>query len=101
MAIYKIEALWDCVFCNSKAIKGSLRECPNCGNPRGDEVTFYLPQNIAPENAAGNSEAISDKPDWLCAFCGRYSPDREVNCISCGASRADSEKNYIDIHTQE
>ena len=37
-----IEGYWDCKYCDSKGISGSIRECPNCGHPRDDTVKFYL-----------------------------------------------------------
>ncbi|PID82863.1 MAG: hypothetical protein CSB15_01285 [Clostridiales bacterium] len=93
---FKIEALWDCEFCNGKGIKGSMRNCTNCGNARGDEVQFYLPENIGFENAV-DEEKVSKGPDWICEFCGGYSSSDLSACVSCGAPKEKNAKNYFDI----
>ena len=33
---------WDCQYCNSKKIKGTLRECPHCSHPRDSHTKFYM-----------------------------------------------------------
>ncbi len=97
MPRYKIEALWDCSFCQSKGIKGSQRNCPNCGNAKDETVAFYLPTDVDFSKAFEDDGSIGTKADWLCSFCHRYNHDSQSNCISCGASKSDSEKNYMDM----
>ena len=36
-----IEGVWDCVYCGATKIRGGLRECPQCGHPRDENVEFY------------------------------------------------------------
>lgn len=62
---------WDCSYCGTKGIRGSERECPNCGRPRGEDVKFYVddPKDYVPEDEATK---ISKEPDWMCEFCGSY-----------------------------
>lgn len=45
---------WDCSYCGTKGIRGSERECPNCGRPRGEDVKFYVddPKDYVPEDEA-------------------------------------------------
>ena len=39
---YDVMGYWDCPVCQTKKIKGTLRDCPNCGAPRGKDVKFYM-----------------------------------------------------------
>lgn len=53
-----IEGVWDCVYCGAKKVRGGLRECPQCGHPRDENVTFYIdnPKNyIYDEKAAAKA----------------------------------------------
>lgn len=98
MAQYKIEALWDCVYCGSMGIGGSKGSCPNCGNPRGAEVRFYLPNEIGKSGAVDESEhKISEGPDWLCYYCKRYNRSELDKCRHCGAKRTDENPDYFQI----
>ena len=87
---YIVEGYWDCGFCGHKEIKGSKRECPSCGKPRGEDVKFYL-KEFDEEHAI---ESNNNNPDWLCEFCSSYNPDSADKCLSCGA-----EKTTTTYHT--
>ena len=39
---YDVMGYWDCPVCQTKKIKGTVRDCPNCGAPRGKDVRFYM-----------------------------------------------------------
>lgn len=98
MAQYKIEALWDCIYCGSKGIGGSKAACPNCGNPRGEEVRFYLPTDIGVANAVDETKRkVSKGPDWLCEYCQRYNRSEDTACRNCGAERTEENRNYHQI----
>lgn len=102
MVHYKIEALWDCIYCNSKAIGGSLQNCPNCGHTRGKEVKFYLPSDISINNAVDESKhSVSSGPDWLCSYCRAYNKSDITICKNCGASREKSDLNYFQINRKK
>ncbi|MBP5200176.1 MAG: hypothetical protein J6Z82_05960 [Schwartzia sp.] len=88
---YIVEGYWDCAFCHTKGIKGSARECPGCGKPRGKDVEFYL-KEYSEENAI---EDASTEADWLCEFCDSLNPAEAEECLSCGAKR--SETTYKDF----
>lgn len=51
---------WDCDYCDKKAIPGNLWECPGCGNPRGENVRFYLPSDAKPVQ---DETKVSKNPD--------------------------------------
>lgn len=91
---YIVEGYWDCSSCGAKGIRGHLRECPNCGKPRGEDVQFYL-KEFGEKYALDKN--TSDKPDWLCDFCSSYNPDTAKQCLSCGAERESSSKDYSQI----
>ena len=86
---------WDCSYCGTKGIRGSERECPNCGRPRGEDVKFYVddPKDYVPEDEATK---ISKEPDWMCEFCGSYNSAKLTKCVSCGAERGKS-KDYFQV----
>lgn len=96
-----IEGFWDCQYCGTKKIRGGLRECPNCGIPRGEGTQFYMDTSninyVKPEVA----KTISKNPDWLCSFCNSLNNDNETSCSSCGASKSDSEKNYFQMKKED
>ena len=90
-----IEGRWDCSFCGTKGILGRHRECPNCGQPRGEDVKFYISdeKDYVSEKEAEN---ISREPDWLCRYCGSYNSAKNNKCTSCGAEREDG-NTYFDV----
>ncbi len=92
----KIVAYWDCSSCGTKGITGESRTCPNCGKPRGDDVTFYMKEDTL--EVVEDESKVSSGPDWLCSFCNTLNSSDDVVCKSCGASREDSEKNYFTMH---
>ncbi|MBQ7064171.1 MAG: hypothetical protein IJM90_04730 [Firmicutes bacterium] len=92
MADKIIEGVWDCVYCGSKKIPGRFRDCPNCGHPRDENITFYMAD---PNNYVEDPDKINKNPDWLCSFCNSLNSDSVEICPSCGASRQESEYNYF------
>ena len=99
---------WDCPFCGSKEIRGDVTNCPSCGRARGD-VQFYVKdyhegQNLREEELSQfeqlddeKAQTFSENPDWYCSFCNSLNSDNAQFCGNCGASRADSEKNYFQM----
>lgn len=92
-----IEGLWDCTYCNTKNIGGSIRECPNCGKPRDDNTKYCMPKDKAKFNYLNEEEAakITRKPDWWCLYCGSYNSDNKTHCESCGAERTAENPDYF------
>ena len=98
---------WDCPFCGSKGIAGTVAACPSCGRARGD-VQFYMKNVSEGETREANetgdieylneeqAKNVSKNPDWYCSFCNSLNSDTSQVCTTCGASRADSESNYFD-----
>lgn len=91
-----IEGLWDCKYCGTKRNRGSIRECPNCGRPRDEDTTFYMPDaiNYVSEETA---EAVNKNPDWVCPYCNSLNSDSETTCESCGAARTSENLDYFSI----
>ncbi|BCN30889.1 hypothetical protein [Anaeromicropila herbilytica] len=94
-----IEGYWDCDYCEKKAIKGHLRECPACGKARGENTEFYLLDRTYLDDEA--AEKVSMNPDWLCSFCEQLNSDFDENCTSCGASKQESEENYFEMRERK
>ena len=91
----RIEGLWDCVFCGSKAIRAGLAACPNCGKSRGIDTVFYLPKEIDRVVLTEKEAAkTTDRPDWLCEYCDSYNRSDAVFCKQCGAPRSHAKDDY-------
>lgn len=91
-----LEGFWDCKYCGTKRIGGSLRQCPNCGKARGDDTTFYLDttkNRYVPEEQAAK---INKNPDWICNYCGQLNSDDDDSCVFCGAPRTTENLNYFE-----
>ncbi|MDO4772362.1 MAG: hypothetical protein Q4A72_02205 [Bacillota bacterium] len=95
MAQYKIEALWDCNFCRTKGIKGGKQDCPNCGKTRGEDVAFYLPDDISITNKVQDESKVSSEADWYCDFCDSLNNANRKKCANCGCEKQESRKNYF------
>lgn len=89
---------WDCKHCGTKAIRGSERDCPNCGNARDEDIVFYMdpqrPQYISTEEA----KKVTKKPDWICPFCNNLNSDNVTNCTSCGSLRTSENETYSNFN---
>lgn len=102
MASYKLEALWDCVYCGHIGNLGRYRHCPYCGSARTEDVAFYPPTDRSRANAINPSEhKISSGPDWMCEYCGGYASSDALYCPGCGSKRSDATRNYADIQEQK
>lgn len=91
---------WDCPFCGHKKIQGTIRVCPDCGNPRGSETKFYME---ASDVEYLSEEASQDKgkgADWLCPYCDKLNPVSVTSCIGCGALREESEQDYFSMQKE-
>lgn len=87
------EMKWKCTYCG-KTNGGFERICKSCGTPRDKAIKFK--QN--PEAEILTTEEFKKKrnPDWICSFCDSLNSDTVNDCHFCGASREDSEKNYLE-----
>ena len=90
----------DCKYCDTKAIKGSHRECPNCGKVRDANTDFYLPKSkvYVPEDEA---KKINKNPDWVCEYCEQLNSDNDKFCKSCGAPREKEGSNYFEYRERK
>lgn len=81
-----IMGYWDCKQCGTKKIKGTLRDCPSCGMPRGKDVKFYM-SGPDIELTEEEKETKGKGADWLCKCCGSFNSALDDTCTSCGAER--------------
>ena len=89
-----IEALWDCSYCGTKGNRGSVRECPNCGRPRDEDVKFYMPGKITYVSEE-KAKTINRNPDWICPYCNSLNSDSLSHCESCGSERTAENLDYF------
>ena len=93
---------WDCDKCGQKAIRGDVRNCPSCGNPRNESVKFYLLEGKDEKvEDLAQAEKFKAGADWVCSFCEALNSVTDKNCISCGASQESSEKNYFEVQKEK
>ena len=94
-----IEGTWDCSACGNKKILARYKNCPTCGAPQGKDTKYEMPNKITyvPKEEASK---ISRNPDWLCSFCEQLNKDTDSFCKGCGASKADSQKNYFEMKAE-
>lgn len=81
-----IMGYWDCKQCGTKKIKGTLRDCPSCGMPRGKDVKFYM-SGPDIELTEEEKKTKGKGADWLCKCCGSFNSALDDTCTSCGAER--------------
>ena len=94
---------WDCAYCGSKKLLGTLQDCPNCGRKRPRSTKFYMSgedvdiKDITSE--ATVREFSRRKADWVCPYCDGLNSSLEELCTSCGAGKTDH--TYFDEHRPE
>lgn len=91
-----VEGFWDCNYCGTTQIRGSIRECSNCGKARDENTVFYLNKKNIQYVPKAKADKINRNPDWLCKYCGQLSSDNNSSCISCGALRTSENLNYFE-----
>lgn len=91
-----LEGFWDCNYCDTKHIGGSLRQCPNCGKARGIDTTFYLDTTANRYIPERHAAKINRNPDWVCDYCDQLNSDKDTICVSCGAPRTAENLNYFE-----
>lgn len=90
-----LEGRWDCVYCDTKGIKGLIQTCPNCGKTRGKDTKFYL--GDAPRVLTkAESARVGTAADWYCDSCDSLNPAANAHCKNCGALKGS--KNYFNMN---
>lgn len=85
---------WACTQCGNQNVSGKYKRCPSCGDPRQQhELDAMRPPSDFREHITDKDElAIAmDGADWHCGFCRRGNQGSHLHCVSCGASREDTE----------
>jgi hypothetical protein len=89
MSKRKIEMTWRCSACDT-VNKGRHKICQSCGDPKGADERFEMPQDTA--RAATVTEAALLKlahagADWRCGRCDAHNSGARASCSQCGAAR--------------
>lgn len=80
------EGCWDCASCEGTNLGRHLK-CQGCGETRGEDVEFYLPDDAAdvlPDNPL-YSQATAGA-DWLCPYCDTSNLATAPQCVQCGGA---------------
>lgn len=88
--------MWDCSSCGKTNIRASIKECPGCGSPQGEDTVFRLPNQISYVSEE-KAKTISRRPDWQCSYCEQLNRDSDNLCKGCGASKTESTQNYFQM----
>ena len=91
---------WDCPYCDSHHIKGTDRECPSCGHPRGTSTSFYMDPNHKEYLTEEQAQTKGKGADWLCPACDCLNSVLDNTCKSCGASKGASKADYFAMRQQ-
>ena len=99
---------WDCPYCDAKGLEGTIRACPNCGKPRGEDTEFYMKAKSRAE-IIENDEYLADEEaatkgkgeDWLCSYCGGLNSTLDTICKSCGHARDTADEGYADMRERK
>ncbi len=89
-----LEGLWDCPYCQAKAIGGLTKHCPCCGHPQDDDIKFYLGEEkkYLDEDLAAQ---YGQGADWVCPFCNSLNRVHFEYCHNCAAPKDAMEKDYF------
>ncbi len=89
------EGLWDCRGCGI-ANRGREIRCQGCGEPRGEDVAFYLPEDAA-DLAEGDPLLLRARsgPDWICGYCDASNTSSATECSGCGAPSQDGKHRRV------
>lgn len=93
-----VMGFWDCPFCGRKKIKGTERDCPACGNPRGTDTKFYMDSSNIEYLSDDEAKNKGQGADWLCPYCNTLNPVKETSCQGCGAAKEESDKDYFSMN---
>jgi hypothetical protein len=90
------EGCWDCASCEGTNL-GRHIKCQGCGETRGEDVEFYLPEDAAdilPDNPLyAQAEAGAD---WLCPYCDTSNLATVPQCKQCGgAAQSEGEAREV------
>jgi hypothetical protein len=88
------EGRWRCPRCNRENL-GRERDCRGCGEPRGDDVVFYLPEEapeVEDEALLTRARAGTEK---LCEFCDAANPPEAEVCTGCGAPLTERRREEV------
>lgn len=91
------EGAWDCPVCGLKGIPGSSKHCGGCGNARGDDVQFYLPEGAREVTEEEEKRRAGAGPDWKCPYCNGENPGSNSHCSGCGSSADGTEKRATKV----
>ena len=91
------EGAWDCPACGREGNRGSHKFCGGCGRPRGEDITFYLPDDAKEITDKALLAKAQSGPDWQCPYCSSDNPGDADFCTGCGAPKSGKQRKVQDI----
>jgi len=78
---------WDCTTCDTKGVSGKLKQCPHCGDPRGQAEldNVYLEAGAPVVTDPGELALARAGEDWTCKYCSSNNRGDRQKCRNCGA----------------
>lgn len=94
MPSFDLEMLWDCPFCDVKAMDGTIDNCPKCGAAHDEKKSpWYLPSDTSYANRITDPEKQRKSDagaNWHCPRCEGTQRNGDGNCLNCSAPRDES-----------
>ena len=88
-----VEGFWICNHCQTK-VPGTVRNCPNCGQPVDKNTSFDMDKEnarvLSPEEAKNKGNGAN----WICFYCDSQNENELQYCKSCGAARMKSSDDF-------
>lgn len=94
---YDVMGYWDCPVCQTKKIKGTVRDCPTVEHrvEKMSGLHGWRGVRLTEEEEKKKGKGA----DWMCEFCGAYNSALSTSCTSCGAEK--TTKSYFDIQKEK
>lgn len=89
-----VEGFWICNHCHTK-VPGTVRNCPNCGQPVDKNTSFDVDKENARVLSKEEAKDKGNGANWICPFCDAQNENEDVYCKSCGSPREESKTNYF------
>ena len=96
-----VEGFWDCQYCDTKGIPGSISKCPHCSKERDYSTKFYLKKDDMRYLSEEEKKNVPNGPDWLCSYCDSYNHSDVKVCSVCGHERDSDDEDYFEVRKNE
>ncbi len=83
-----VEAIWTCTSCGKSGIPGGTKQCPECGDNKGEDEVYVAPAPDAPflthdQMDVMGVDPIKHESDEVCPYCGGHIKPGSTQCPHC------------------